>query len=89
VLTGTHVRIGNSHEVEAEFALIIWYDAAGDRHRPEVVEFSFRYGDADEVYDGKAARHAYEIFQILQSPALGDWVDPAGTTKTAYAYDRA
>jgi hypothetical protein len=89
VLTGIHVRIGNSHEVEADCALIVWYDAAGDRHRPEVVEFSFRYGDHDEGYDGKAARHAYEISQILQTPALCDWVDPAGTTKTAYAYDRA
>jgi hypothetical protein len=88
VLTGAHVRIGNSPRVEAECALIVWYEAAGDRHRPEVVEFSFRYGDDDEGYDGNAARRAYEIFQILQAPALADWVDPTGTTKTAYAYDR-
>ena len=88
VLAGAHVRIGNSPKVEAECALIVWYDAAGDRHRPEVVEFSFRYGDDDEGYDGKAARRAYEIFQILQAPTLAHWVDPTGTTKTAYAYDR-
>jgi hypothetical protein len=87
VLTGGHVQISNRPKVEAECALIAWYDAGGVRHRPEVVEFSFRYGDDDEGYDGKAARRAYEIFQTLQAPALAGWVDPAGATKTAYAYD--
>jgi hypothetical protein len=87
VLSGAHVQISNRRKVEAECALILWYDAAGDRHRPEVVEFSFRYGDDAEGYHGKTARRAYEIFQTLQAPALADWVDPTGTTKTAYAYD--
>jgi hypothetical protein len=89
VLTGGTVRLRNRPRVEAECALIVWYDAAGDRRSPEVVEFSFRYGDDDEGYDGKAARRAYEIFQTLQAPALADWVDPKGATKTVYAYDRA
>jgi hypothetical protein len=88
VLTGAHFRIGKSPGSQAECALIVWYDAAGDRQRPEVVEFSFRYGDGDEGYGGNAARRAYEIFQILQAPVLADWVDPKGTTKTAFAYDR-
>jgi hypothetical protein len=87
VLTGAHVQISDKRKVEADCALIVWYDAAGDRHRPDVVEFSFRYGDDDEGYEGKAARRAYEIFQTLQAPALADWVDATGTTKTAYAYD--
>jgi hypothetical protein len=87
VLTGGHVQICDRRKVETECALIVWYDAAGDRNSPEVVEFSFRYGDDDEGYDGKAARRAYEIFQTLQAPALADWVDPTGTTKTGYAYE--
>jgi hypothetical protein len=89
VLTGAHVQISNRRKVEADCALIVWYDAAGNRQRPEVVEFSFRYGDDDEGYEGKAAGRAYEIFQALQAPALADWMDPTGTTKTAYAYDHA
>jgi hypothetical protein len=87
VLSGTQVRISNRPKVEAECALIVWYDAAGDQHSPEVVEFSFRYGDDDEDYEGKAARRAYKIFQTLQAPALADWVDLKGTTKTRYVYD--
>jgi hypothetical protein len=81
--------------VHPETCCCLWRDqkrrneahAAGDRHRPEVVEFSFRYGDDDEGYEGSAVLRAYEIFQSLQAPALADWVDPKGTTKTAFAYD--
>lgn len=89
VLTGAGFRIRNRPKVEAECALVIWYDAKGDRHRPEVVEFSFRYGDNDEAYGPKATRRAYEIFRILQGPALAGWIKPKGMTKTAYAYSRA
>lgn len=89
VLTGTSFRIRHKPKVEAECALIVWYDLHGDRHCPEVVEFSFRYGDHDEDYGPKASQRAYEIFNKLQSSALADWTDPAGVTKTAYAYGRS
>ena len=86
VLTGADFRICKSPKVETECALIVWYDARSNPHRPEVVEFSFRYGDDQEAYGDKSARRAYEIFQVLQGPALAAWVDPTGMTKTAIAY---
>jgi hypothetical protein len=89
VLAGANFRLRNSPRVEAECAIIVWYDMAGHHHRPEVGEFSFRYGDDHEAYGGKAAQRAYEVFKILEGPALADWVDPTGMTKTAYAYSRA
>ena len=89
VLAGAHVAIRKTPRVKAECALIVWYDSHGDRNCPEVVEFSFRYGDQDEAYGPKAARRAYDIFCRLQGPGLAAWVDADGMTKTAYAYSRA
>ena len=58
VLTGADFRICKSPKVETECALIVWYDARSNPHRPEVVEFSFRYGDDQEAYGDKSARGA-------------------------------
>jgi hypothetical protein len=54
-----------------------------------VAEYSFRYGDKHEHYEGEVARRAYDAFQLLQSEALAGWVDNAAFTKTAYVYSRA
>jgi hypothetical protein len=89
VLTGAGFRIGRSPKVEAKCALIVWYDAAGDGNRAEIVEFSFRYGADDEAYGGGAARRAYRIFQILQAPAFAGWVNLEGTNKAAWIYSHA
>jgi hypothetical protein len=89
VLTGADFQIGNGPKIEAECALIVWYDATGSAQQPVVVEYSFRYGDKNEHYDGEVARRAYDAFQLLQSEALADWVDNASFTKTAYVYSRA
>jgi hypothetical protein len=89
VLTGADFQIGKGPKIEAECALIVWYDVAGSAQQPVVVEYSFRYGDKDEQYEGEVAKRAYDAFQLLQSEALAGWVDNAASTKTAYVYSRA
>jgi len=74
--------------VEADCALIAWYDAAGEEDKPVVVEFSFKYKNKQEEYDGATAQRAYDVFSRLKN-RLGDWVDPKGITKTADVYSRA
>lgn len=86
VLTGADFQIGKGPKVEAECALIVWYDAQGAAQRPEVVEFSFKYGHPDGQYPGAVATRAYDVFQILQGKSLAAWVDPNSRTKTAYIY---
>ena len=86
VLTGADFQIGKSPKVEAECALIVWYDTQGEAQRPRVAEFSFKYGDDDEKYSGEVAQRAYQVFQILQGTTLSGWVDRKSKTKTAYVY---
>ncbi len=87
VITGADFQIRKSPKVEAECALVVWYDVAGEEDQPVVVEFSFKYENKQEEYGGKASQRAYEVFGRLKD-RLGDWVDPEGITKTAYVYSR-
>lgn len=86
VITGADFQIGKEPKVEAECALIAWYDAQGDDQKPEVVEFSFKYANSNGQYPGAVARRAYDVFQLLQGKAMASWVDPNSKTKTAYVY---
>lgn len=86
VLTGAALQIGKAPKVDAECALIVWYDTEKDLDIPAVVEFSFRYGDKDEQYSGIVARTAYDAFQSLQGSACADWVDQQSKTKTLFVY---
>jgi hypothetical protein len=85
VLGGATIRIGKSPKVDAESALIVWYDE-GDRGKgPVAVEFSFRYGNKHEEYAGAVTRRAFDIF--TQMPAsLDAWVDSRSQTKTRFVY---
>ena len=91
VITGATMTIGTKPKVECECALIVWYDqnasatAAAAAAAPVAVEFSYRYGDTKGRYDGKAAKRAADIFEMLQRE-LTDWVDPNPRTKTAFVY---
>jgi len=62
VITGADFQIRKSPKVEAECALIAWYDGAGEEDRPVVVEFSLKYENEREEYSGKAAQKAYDVF---------------------------
>jgi hypothetical protein len=84
VLTGAHLQVGKTPKVEAECALIVWYDERGAADKPVAVELSYRYGDEDERYGGGSTRRAFEIFSALQT--LTRWVDPRPRTKTAFVY---
>lgn len=84
VITGARLKIGKKSGIEAECALISWYDEACDLEKPLVVEFSFRYGDDKERYGPKVARRAFNAFKALQN--LTAWIDPESKTKTKYAY---
>ncbi len=89
VIEGADFQIGKKPKVKAECALIAWYDKAGNKDRPVVVEFSFKYENEKEKYDGEVAQRAYNLFDKLQNGKLGKWIDPEGPTKTRYVYLRA
>ncbi|NOQ13847.1 MAG: hypothetical protein GQ583_05105 [Methyloprofundus sp.] len=87
VIEGADFQIGNNPKVEAECALVAWYDDNSDEpNNPIVVEFSFKYGDDDENFDGEVAQRAYDVFECLQG--MAEWVELEGTTKTAYVYSK-
>jgi hypothetical protein len=85
VYGGAHVRMSRKPKTDAECALIVWYDHDGSQDKPCVVEFSFRYANKNEKYDGKMSRRAFETFNVLQN-TLETWVDPKPRTKTAFVY---
>ncbi len=85
VIEGGSIRIGKHPKVEAECALIVWYDHAGRKDMPGAVEFSYRYGDDDEAYGGTTARRAFEVFTALQT-RLAKWVAREARTKTAFVF---
>ncbi|NEQ41741.1 MAG: hypothetical protein F6K40_38385 [Okeania sp. SIO3I5] len=88
VIAGADFQIRNSPKVEAECALIAWYDMQGEKDNPVVVEFSFKYENEKEKYDGETSQRVYDVFGRLKEKLAG-WVDPDGQTKTAYVYSRA
>jgi hypothetical protein len=75
--------------VKAECALITWYDVRGETDNPVVVEFSFKYKNKKEEYDGEVSQTVYDVFGKLQQDDLARWVNLDGKTKTAYVYSRA
>jgi len=87
VLTGANFQIGKEPKVEATCALVVWYDVEGAAQKPNVVEFSFKYGDEDETYPREVAQRAYQIFQMLQDTILAGWIDHKSKTKTGHVYD--
>jgi hypothetical protein len=84
VLEGGTFGIGKKPKVEAECALIVWYDEAKPAEKPVAVEFSYRYGDKREDYRGVMARRAFDVFNRMSQ--LREWVDPHPRTKTAFVY---
>ncbi len=85
VLGGPILRLMDKPRTDAECALIVWY--ADDRRppTPRAVEFSYRYGNKSEAYDGATARAAFDVFGVLTT-RLSAWVDPNPRTKTGLVY---
>jgi hypothetical protein len=86
VLRGATARIGKTPDVDAEWALIVWYKDKGPKGKPATAELSYRYGDDNEAYEGGLTRRACDIFSLLQS-GFKRWVDPNPRTKTAFVFD--
>ena len=86
VLDGASIQLG-AH-TEAECALILWHDSSRDPLTTIAAEFSYRYGDKHEDYQGDRTERAFEVFKSLQTDLPG-WVDPALPTKTALVYGAA
>lgn len=84
VVEGGSIRLGKQPHVSAECALIVWSNNAGRGHSRVAVEFSYRYGDKDEKYDGISALRACDALHVLMK--LTKWTDPNGGTKTAFVY---
>jgi hypothetical protein len=84
VLEGATLLLGR-RDIEAECAVVVWYDEGEKDATPVVAEFSFKYGDDSEDYRGSVARDAYDVMRLLQG-GVGDWIDPHPRTKTAFVY---
>ena len=86
VLDGASIQLG-AH-TEAECALILWHESSRGALAAVAAEFSYRYGDKHEDYQGDRTERAYGVFRSLQTD-LPAWVDPALPTKTALVYGAA
>lgn len=85
VIVGAKIGLAKNPDVRAECALVIWHNAEGEKRKPVLGEFSFRFGNTDEKYDGHASRRAYDAFGALLKK-VKTWVDPKSQTKTAFVY---
>ena len=84
VLVGASLLLGK-RDIGAECAMVIWHDDDDVTTPPVCVEFSFKYGDADEDYRGSVTRDAHDVLGALHEN-LPEWVDPAPRTKTAFVF---
>lgn len=85
VLTGATMLLGK-RDIEAECAMVIWHDNEDPATPPVVAEFSFKYGDDEEDYQGSVARDAHDVLRAIHTD-LGDWVHPEPRTKTVFVYE--
>jgi hypothetical protein len=85
VITGAEITICSDPLINAECALIIWYDLKHIESDPIIVKFSFRYGNKKEKYSQKASQKAYDLFLSIQKE-MKLWIDIKSTTKTSFIY---
>ena len=84
VMKGASLLLGK-REVEAECAMVVWHDDDDATTPPVAVEFSFKYGNNDEDYNGSLTRDAFNVLDTLHR-SMDDWVHPQPQTKTAFVY---
>jgi hypothetical protein len=66
-------------------AMVIWHDDDDPTTPPVVAEFSFKYGDDQEDYQGSVAHDAHDALHALHTD-LAEWVHPEPRTKTVFVY---
>ena len=86
VITGSEIILNENHPVNAECALIIWYDDTGPPDKPVVGEFSFRYKENEGQFSRTESLAAYHIMNALAT--MSKWIDATGVTKTRFVYGR-
>ncbi len=86
VITGATITVCNDPLINAECALIVWYDSEAFKSDPIIVEFSFRYGDEKEDYNREAAQTAFDLFILIQEE-MTSWIDKKGATKTGFVFE--
>jgi len=84
VFVGAEVLLG-ADQVAAPCALVVWHDDDDPSTPPVAVEFSFKYGNHEEEYDGSLALAAFDFLRFLHNE-LPAWVNPKGQTKTGLVY---
>jgi hypothetical protein len=87
VFAGANVLLG-AGQVVAPCAVVVWHDDDDPATPPVAVEFSFKYGDHDEAYDGSLALAAFDFLRFLHTE-LPAWVNPKAQTKTGLVYSTA
>ena len=85
VVSGGFLSLGSTKSKPAECALIIWYNAAKQDSIPSIVEFSFRYGNRNERFDGHTAERAFDIFSLIQTK-MTSWLGKSNATKTGLVF---
>ena len=84
VFVGGDVLLG-ADQVAAPGAIVVWHDDDDPTTPPVAVEFSFKYGDHDEEYNGSLALAAFDFLSFLHTE-LPTWVNPKAQTKTGLVY---
>ena len=85
VIVGGKLRLRKGQQGVADCALIVWYKHGRRSDKPVAVEFSYRYGDKNEEYNGETSLRAFDVFDGLQN-RLKRWVHTRSRTKTALVY---
>ncbi len=75
------VDFATSKATKTEVALILW--SLGEKGRPLVAEFSFKYRDENGDFERDVAISAKRFFERVQTM---DWILLSGKTKTRYVY---
>ena len=87
VFVGADVLLG-ADQLPAACAIVVWHDDDDPSTPPVAVEFSFKYGNHDEEYDGSLALAAFDFLRFLHTD-LPAWVNPKAQTKTGLVYSSA
>jgi len=79
------LQLGRSGESVAECALIAWYGSQGTNEDPLMIEYSFRYGNKKERYDGQTTMTAFNVFSLMREKMI-TWLAKENETKTGWIY---
>jgi hypothetical protein len=80
VFEGAEVDLGDN--LEAEFALTLWFPADAGSATPAIAEISFKYDTQDGDVAPEVAHRAMTLFLAMQAEL--EWASPERATKTSF-----